>query len=299
MFGLYSASRCTVVCVAPVLHAIDVCAALIDMCVQRLKLSFFVFGQFNCAARTRAALSRAPRSGLRRRFSATMQMSEPEQKMADAERNCENMGNLVTGFLAMAKSMQKHREGQERDAKKQRLDQPDDHESPAAMPSSSKQETLDDPESQEIPAAIEDPYACDAEEFVPIEELDHVADEQEDAASVAEEMLDEELEDEDDGLGTTSIPVKYMAAPEVKAKVKAEVETEVEANAEAEVETEVEAEATAEVETEVEAKPEAEAEVETKVEAKVEVDVETELAQAEQTVADLENLIQMKEQEVE
>ncbi len=273
------------------------------MCAQRLELSFFVFGQFNCAARTRAALSRAPRSGLRRRFSATMQMSEPEQKMADAERNCEHMGNLVTGFLAMAKSMQKDRKGQERDAKKQRLDQPDDHESPAAMLASSKQETLDDPESQEIPAAIEDPYTCDAEEFVPIEELDHVADEQEDAAGVAEEMFYDELENEDGGLGTTSIPVKYMAAPEVKAKVKAEVETEVEAKAEAEVETEVEAEVTAEVETEIEAevtaevetevetKLEAEAEVETKVEAEVEVDVATELAQAEQTVADLENLI--------
>ncbi len=84
-------------------------------------------------------------------------MSDQEQKMADAERKCEIMGNLVHGFMAMAKSMQADRE-RERHAKKQRLDQPDDHESPAAMPSSSKQETLDDPESQEIPAAIEDPY---------------------------------------------------------------------------------------------------------------------------------------------
>ena len=218
------------------------------VCVQRLELSFFVFGQFNCAARTRAALSRAPRSGLRRRFSDTLQMSDQEQKMADAERKCEIMGNLVHGFVAMAKSMQVDRE-RERHAKKQRLDQPDDHENPAAMPSSSTAETLagpddqDDPESQEIPGAIDDPYTCDAEKFVPIEELDHVADDQEDAASVAEETIDDELEDEDDGLGAHTWPhVAYMAAPEVKAEVENEVETEVEANAEAEVDTEVEAE---------------------------------------------------------
>ncbi len=86
-------------------------------------------------------------------------------------------------------------------------------------------------------------------------------------------MLDEELEEEDGGLGTASIPVKYMAAPEVKAEVKAEVETEVEA----EVETEVEAE----------------------VKAEVKADVYQELAQDEQTVAGLENLIRIKEQEIE